>query len=600
MNVFNVISLFGGLALFLYGMRIMGDGLRQSSSKTFKKAVGKATSNPISSFLIGLFLTAIIQSSTATIVITSGLVGAGLLTLHQSLGIILGANVGTTVTGQIIRLMDINASETSLLNFLKPSTLAPIAAIIGILMVMAFKFKGADKIGEIAMGFGILFTGLMNMTAAVEPLSQAPWFTQLFLGFTDKPFLGFLAGTAVAFILQSSSASVGILQALSITGQLSMSSVYAIIIGIYMGDCITTAIVCSIGAKPDAKRTGIVHILFNICQVILVTLAMTILHSAGVLDSMWSVPITSGGIADLNTIFKLGCAVILLPFCGLFEKLSRIVVKDEAPDSGNKYAESEILDKAFYRTPSIAFTSSSTSIMSIIKAAYDNYRAAMNQFYSFDDNAEKEINEKEEFIDYMTDKVSKYLVGLAPLVDNHGNEIVNFNMRCADEIERIGDHSVNLLEKAAELHDQGMEFSESAKAELGVINEAIETILGYAEKAFASRDIVSAKHIEPLEEVVDELCEDLRNRHVDRLKNGQCNAEVGSVFLDVLMNIERISDQCSNIGVHTISLYDPTVLDAQHEYLNSLHKGADQKFNEEYNEALKKYTGMLAVIESKA
>lgn len=600
MNVFNIISLFGGLALFLYGMRIMGDGLRQSSSKTFKKAVGKATSSPISSFLVGLFLTALIQSSTATIVITSGLVGAGLLTLHQSLGIILGANVGTTVTGQIIRLMDINASETSLLNFLKPDTLAPIAAIIGILMVMAFKFKGSDKIGEIAMGFGILFTGLINMTAAVEPLSQAPWFTQLFLNFTDKPFLGFLAGTAVAFILQSSSASIGILQALSITGQLSMSSVYAIIIGIYMGDCITTAIVCSIGAKPDAKRTGVIHIIFNICQVILVTLVMTILHSSGVFDTVWAAPISSGGIADLNTVFKLVCAILALPFCSLFEKASKIIVKDAPEASANKYAESEILDKAFYRTPSIAFSSASSSVMSISKSAYENYKTAMDLFNTFDETAGTAINEREEFIDYMTDRVNKYLVGLAPYVDNHGNEIINFNMRCSDEFERIGDHSVNLWEKACELHEHGMEFSKSAKEELSVLNDAIGTILDYAGKAFTSRDIVSAKHIEPLEEVVDELCEDLRNRHVDRLKKGLCNAEVGSVFLDVLVNIERISDQCSNIGVHTISLYDPKVLDAQHEYLNSLHKGADKQFNDEYSAALEKYTQMLKQVEQSA
>ena len=243
MTIFNLITLFGGLALFLYGMRLMGDGLKKGSSDAFKRAMEKVTNNPLVGFLLGLVVTAVIQSSTATIVLTSGLVGAGVMSLHQSIGVILGANVGTTITGQIIRLLDVNASETSLLNFFKPSTLAPLAAIIGILFLMAVKTRQSDTIGSIAMGFGILFTGLMNMTAAVEPLSQSPTFAQLFVSLADKPLLGFLAGAGVAFSIQSSSATIGILQALSVTGQLTFGSVYPILVGIYLGDCVTTAIV---------------------------------------------------------------------------------------------------------------------------------------------------------------------------------------------------------------------------------------------------------------------------------------------------------------------------------------------------------------------
>ena len=260
MTIFNLISMFGGLALFLYGMRLMGDGLKLGSSSALKRVMEKVTNNPFTGFLLGLVVTAVIQSSTATIVLTSGLVGAGILTLHQSVGIVLGANVGTTVTGQIIRLLDLDAGGSSWLNIFKPSTLAPVAAIIGILMIMAFHFRNSGTIGSIAMGFGILFTGLLNMTAAVEPLSESPWFSEMFLQIAQNPVLGFLAGTAVAFVIQSSSATIGILQALSVTGALTFGSVYSIIIGVNIGDCVTTAIVCSIGSKADAKRTGLVHI----------------------------------------------------------------------------------------------------------------------------------------------------------------------------------------------------------------------------------------------------------------------------------------------------------------------------------------------------
>ena len=290
MTIFNFISLFGGLALFLYGMRLMGDGLKQGSSAALKKAMEKVTNNPIIGFLLGLLVTAVIQSSTATIVLTSGLVGAGILTLHQSLGIVLGANVGTTITGQIIRLLDVNADSASWMNIFKPSTLAPVASIIGILLIMAVHTRNSKTVGNIAIGFGILFTGLLNMTASVSPLSESESFASMFVSLADKPILGFLAGTGVAFLIQSSSATIGILQALSVTGALSLSSVYAIIIGVNIGDCVTTAIVCSIGSKADAKRTGMVHIIFNICASILVIVGITLLHNFGALDALWDQP----------------------------------------------------------------------------------------------------------------------------------------------------------------------------------------------------------------------------------------------------------------------------------------------------------------------
>ncbi|MCQ2552013.1 MAG: Na/Pi cotransporter family protein [Clostridia bacterium] len=588
MNIFNVISLFGGLALFLYGMRIMGDGLRQSSSKAFKKAVSKVTNNPVASFLVGLLLTAIIQSSTATIVITSGLVGAGLLTLDQSLGIIIGANVGTTITGQIIRLMDIGETSSWFLNIFKPSTLAPIAAIIGIVVIMAFKFQGADKVGEITMGFGILFTGLLNMTAAVTPLSNSRTFANLFISLSDKPFLGFLAGAAAAFIIQSSSATVGILQALSITGQLTLGSVYSIIMGIYIGDCVTTAIVCSIGAKADAKRVGIVHIIFNLCQIVLIAIVMHILSGAGVFGSTWNAAITSGGIANVNTIFKLCGAIIFLPFCKLFKRLSQKIVKDDKEEQ-TVYAEAQLLDPAFYRTPSLAFSACNKAITSIANAANENFKSAISMLLNYDESIFAEIEKKEDFIDAITDSTSDYIIKLAPHVDAHGNGIINFNIKCAEEFERIGDLSINLAEIAQGLNQRDVVFSNLAKDELNTITDLLNEILELANKSFATRDVEAAKRIEPMEEVVDEMCEYLRNRHVDRLKQGLCNADAGSAFLDMLVNIERISDQCSNVGVHTLSLFNAKIANAQHEYLNALHKGADQNFNRIYEETKEKY-----------
>ena len=305
MTIFNIISLFGGLALFLYGMRLMGDGLKQGSSTVLKKVLERVTNNQFFGFLLGLVVTGLIQSSTATVVLTSGLVGAGLITLHQSIGIIIGANLGTTVTGQIIRLLDLNEAAAFWLRFLQPSTLAPLAAIIGILMIMAFHFRNSDLLGNVAVGFGILFTGLMNMTAAVSPPSESTAFANLFISLANRPVLGYLAGAAAAFAIQSSSATIGILQALTVTGKLTFSSVYAIIVGVYLGDCVTTGIVCSIGASADAQRTGVMHILYGIGKSILALAGVMILHSLGVLDGFWDTPITSGGIANTHTLFNL-------------------------------------------------------------------------------------------------------------------------------------------------------------------------------------------------------------------------------------------------------------------------------------------------------
>ena len=305
MNIFNVITLFGGLAMFLYGMRMMGDGLKNSSSGTLKKAMERITGTPIKAFLLGLTVTAVVQSSTATIVLTSGLVGAGIISLGQSLGIIIGANVGTTITGQIIRLLDLNSSGTWFLQFLKPSTLAPLALIIGIVIIMGMKSSDSAKIGHIIIGFGILFSGLLTMTDAVSVLSDSGIVERLFSVLGENPLLAYLSGAGVAFALQSSSATIGILQAFSTSGQLTFGEIYTVLVGVYLGDCVTTAIVCNIGAKPDAKRVGVVNILYNLSKSALILLVVTIIHKAVLLDCIWNQSIYYGGIANTNKVFNL-------------------------------------------------------------------------------------------------------------------------------------------------------------------------------------------------------------------------------------------------------------------------------------------------------
>ena len=597
MTIFNIITLFGGLALFLYGMRLMGDGLKKGSSDAFKSAMEKVTNNPLVGFLLGLGVTAVIQSSTATIVLTSGLVGAGILSLHQSIGVILGANVGTTVTGQIIRLLDVNASDTSLLNFFKPSTLAPLASIIGILFIMAVKGRKSDTVGSITMGFGILFTGLLSMTAAVSPLSESETFANMFFQLSDKPVLGFLLGAGVAFLLQSSSATIGILQAISTTGALTFSSVYAIIIGVNIGDCVTTAIVCSIGSEADAKRTGVIHILFNIAGSVLVILGLMVLRGFGVLDPLWDKVLTSGGIANVHTVFRLVSAVVLLPVCSRFEKLSRKLVKDDVQIGENVDHELSLLDEKFFTSPAIALSGAGEAITTMARLARSGVMNAMNVLEKFDRHTVDIICENEEHIDKLADHVDNYLIRLSPNVPTgHSNDLLNYYIQCFGEFERIGDHAVNLTENAQEFIERNASLSPVARQELAVLTEALGEILDYTYSAFGATDYDAARKIEPVEEVVDDLVATLRSNHIHRVRDGQCTVYAGLTFLDILVNVERIADQCSNVGVFTLSMFDKHIMNTHHDYIHELHQGKDPVFNRAYQETHDKYFGELKRI----
>lgn len=594
MNIFNVISILGGLAMFLYGMRMMGDGLKESSSGTLKKAMEKLTNTPVKAFFMGLIMTAVIQSSTATIVITSGLVGSGIISLGQSMGIVIGANVGTTVTGQIIRLLDLNSSGTSFLQFLKPSTLAPLALIVGIVLIMVKKSNDSEKAGRIVIGFGILFSGLMNMTDAVSGLAESGIIEQLFSGLGQNPLIGYLVGAGVAFVLQSSSATIGILQAFSTSGQLTFGSIYAVLVGIYLGDCVTTAIVCNIGAKPDAKRVGIVNILYNLGKSAVVLIVVTIIHKMGLLEGIWNSTIDSGGIANTNTIFNLLCAVALFPALKLFEKLSYRIVKDE-PVAAGKYDEMlDALNPVFISTPAIAFGRCYDVLMLMFGMARTNIERAFKMLTQYDEQVAAQIEEDEDYIDTMADRVSNYLIQISTRITSSEHvEIMNQYYSGVTEFERLGDHATNIKEIAESLGKSDDAFSETALAELKVLHELINTILDYTHDAFEKRDLAAARHIEPLEQVVDDMIGVLSNNHLERLREGKCGVYAGTDFLDLLSEMERISDICSNVGVATVARVQPEMKHQVHEYVSMLHSGRDEVFNREYQEAHDRYFTLL-------
>ena len=595
MDIFDVFSLLGGLAMFLYGMRLMGDSLKENSSGALKVAMGHVTDNPVKAFFLGLFVTALIQSSTATIVITAGLVAAGILTLHQSLGIIVGANVGTTVTGQIIRLLDLDASGTAWLRFFQPSTLAPIALIIGIMLIMGGgKIRNSKSWGNIAIGFGVLFSGLLNMTGAVNDLTSSGIVESLFRGLGDNPVIGYLTGAGVAFVLQSSSASVGILQAFSSSGLLTFKAIYAVIVGIYLGDCVTTAIVVYIGARAEPRRVAIVNIIFNFCKSVLVLVTVTIVHKLGLLDRLWDLPVDSGAIANTNTIFNLSCAVVLLPMLSSMERLSKRIVKDDTPAEGKYKEKLEELNPAFFNTPALALNGCYDVLMTIFLASRDNIHKSFTLLEQYDKPLHNEILAEEDEIDRMTDQVSRYLVELLPhLQREYHVAILDQYYKVTAEFERLGDHAVNIAENAANLHKSETSFSDDAVRELHVLEDCVNGILSDAEQTFRKRDLDAAERIEPQVQVAREIIALLKRNHFSRLASGKCNIFADVCYTNLMVELRRIADVCSNVGVATVVRVNPELADHEHLYYASLHSGGDAAFNREYDAAREAYFARL-------
>ena len=595
MDIFDLISLLGGLAMFLYGMRLMGDSLKENSSGALKTAMEKVTNNPIKAFVLGLLVTALIQSSTATIVITAGLVGAGILTLHQSLGIIIGANVGTTVTGQIIRLLDLDASGGSILRFFQPSTLAPIALILGIVLIMGNFIKNAKSVGNIAIGFGILFSGLLNMTSAVNALSESGMIENLFAGLGDNPVIGYITGAGVAFMLQSSSATVGILQAFSATGMLTFKGIYAVIVGIYLGDCVTTAIVCSIGAKAEAKRVGIVNILFNLSETVLVLAAVSVIHRMGLLDSLWNRTVNSSIIANTNTIFNLSCAVLLMPMIGIYEKLSRHIVKDEPVPEDRFKDVLDALNPVFFDTPALALQSCYKMLTAIFLASRKNIERSFSLLDRFDESLYAELLAEEDDIDRLTDRLSRYIVELLPHLQlEYHVTILDQYYKVTAEFERLGDHAVNIAEQAANLYHNGTTFSPNGKKDLAVLREVSLKILDETEQTFRKRDLDAARRIEPLVQVSGELITVLKHNHLQRMSTGECNVYADAGFTNLMVEFLRIASVCSNVGVATVVRANPELADHEHLYYDQLHSGSDEEFNTAYEQARSRYFSLLA------
>ena len=591
MSIFDFLTLFGGLAMFLYGMRLMGDGLKESSSGTLKKAMEAVTNNPVKAFLLGLGVTAIIQSSTATIVITSGLVGAGLLTLHQSLGIIIGANVGTTVTGQIIRLLDLNASGgTSWLNIFKPSSLAPIALIIGMVLIMGGRFKSSRQVGNIAIGFGILFSGLLNMTSAVTVLTESGLVEKLFTGLGNNPVLGYLTGAGVAFVLQSSSATIGILQAFASSGMLTFKAVYPVIVGIYLGDSVTTAIVCSIGAGAEQRRVGIVNTLFNLSETVLVLTVMALLHKFGILGGLWDKIVNSGMIANTNTVFNLTCAIVLFPLLPLYERQSRRIVPDDK-EAESKYKDKiEALNPMFFDTPALALRSCYDALLTQLRLSRQNIERAFSLLDTYSAEVYETVMEEEVNIDLLTDRISRYIVEFLPHVRNKTHAaILDEYYKVVGEVERIGDHAVNIADNANSLHSTQKKFSEAATAELRILEDLLREILDSVDLAFAKRDVEAAFRIEPLEEVADDMVGKLKRHHLDRMGKGECDIFVDANFENLMSDMMRIADVSTNIGEAVLIRVYPDIAQNEHTYFSALRSGKNQKFNKAFDEAYGRY-----------
>lgn len=598
MDIFAIIKLLGGLAMFLYGIEIMGDGLKNSSGAALKRILEKVTGNPIMGVLTGTLVTAVIQSSTATIVLTVALIGAGVLSLRQAVSIVLGANIGTTITAQIIRLMDIDSGGNVFLEFCKPETLAPIALVVGIILIMFIKNKSANTAGDIFIGFGILFSGLMNMTAAVDPLADSPAFAAILSNFANNPLLGILSGLVLTVVVQSSSAMVGMLQALSSTGAMTFSMVYPIVMGINLGTCVTTAMVCSIGSSKDAKRTGVVHITFNTIGTVLFMILMTVLQKNAAFGAdFWVRTVDSGGIANFQTVFNLLTAVVLLPFTSQLVALSKVLVREDKPRE-MVHPELHTLDEKLYISPAVAMSEATKAVAAMGTIARDNFRRCSQQLFQYDASALQGIDEDENALDTFADDSDHFLIGLSKALESESDDRqLDMLMQVVPSFERIGDYGTNLVEMSQRLQEESTLFSETAKKELGIICDAVNEIVALTVDVFATDDRQRVKTIEPLEEVIDDMVMILRDRHTKRLKNSACSVSSGLVFMETLTYLERTSDHCSSIAVMMMARDNEAILQNHYEYLREIHSGNDALYRAEKERRREQYIKPLKAVQ---
>ena len=578
MTIFNVFSLFGGLALFLFGMDIMGKALEKQAGGQLQKILSKLTDNPLKGFFLGLCVTAVIQSSSATTVMVVGFVNSGIMELHQAIGVIMGSNVGTTVTSWILGLSGLQG-DSFWIQMLKPTSFSPVLAFLGILLYMG-KSEKRQGIGTIMIGFAVLMTGMTTMSQAVAPLQNEAWFTNLFVRFSN-PLLGVLVGAIVTGIIQSSSASVGILQALSSTGVITFGSAIPIIMGQNIGTCVT-ALLSSVGANKNARRAAMVHLYFNIIGVALFLTVFyglnAVLHFTFVNDT-----VTAWGIAVVHSIFNLTATAVLLPFANILEKLAIATIPDDAQKES--FA---LLDERLLNTPAMAVERARSATAEMAELARTGVIQAMSLTHKWDDALAQKVRDEEEKVDHYEDALGTYLVKLSGRELSHADsQSVNTLLHTISDFERISDHSVNLLESAEEMHTKDVHFSDDAREELQVLEDAVQDTLNSTTDAFRKGDLHLAGKVEPLEQVVDELVRAIKARHIARLQAGSCSIEYGFILDDLLTNYERVCDHCSNVAVAQIEVAQDSF--DTHAYLNDLKSGHDSKESEQFQRRLDRY-----------
>ncbi len=578
MNIFDLLALIGGLCLFLFGMSIMGEALERRAGEGLKKILAKLTKNKLAGFLTGLGVTAIIQSSSATTVMVVGFVNSGIMTLRQSISVIMGANIGTTATAWVLSLGGIS-SDNVFVQLLKPSSFTPVLALIGTCLMMFGKTSKKKDTGTILLGFATLMFGMDAMADSVSGLAELPQFQRLFVAFKN-PFLGVIVGAVLTAVIQSSSASVGILQALSSTGQVSYGAAVPIIMGQNIGTCIT-AILSSLGTNKNAKRAAVVHLTFNVAGAVIwlsVFSVISYVFKPAILDASASYL----GVAIVHTIFNVACTAIMLPMSSLLEKLAIKLV----PENDKKEVVTE-LDERLLDTPPVALARCSKLVCEMANLSASALNDSIKMLEKYDSKTADLIRESEEKADHYEDILGTYLVKLSRhRVSDSDSATISKLLKAIGDFERISDHSVNILESAEELKDKEIQFTSAAKNELYMLCNAVTEILSLSCDAFINNDLNSARKVEPLEQVIDKLRDKLRNGHIVRLKNGECSIEVGFIWSDLLTNLERTADHCSNLAV--------CVIDAAHNNMN-LHsslrkmKHDNAYFDEKYAVYAQKY-----------
>lgn len=566
MDIFSVLTMVGGLALFLYGMNVMGDGLAKVSGGKLERILENLTSSPLRAVLLGAGVTAVIQSSSATTVMVVGFVNSGIMKLSQAVGIIMGANIGTTVTSWILSLAGLEG-DNIFIKLLKPTSFSPILAVIGIIFIMFMKNEKKKDIGTILVGFAILMFGMDSMSGAVKPLADVPEFTNVLLMFSN-PILGMIAGALLTAIIQSSSASVGILQALCVTGAVSYGTAIPIIMGQNIGTCVT-ALISSIGASKNAKRASLVHLYFNLIGTVIFMCLFYLLHAFIRFEFMGNAA-NGAGIAVVHTCFNVFATCVLLPFGKGLEKLACLTIRDKEEDMGVE-EKTTLLDPRFLEKPAFAMEHCMNVSAQMAEYSKQTLFTAMELLHNYTDEKAERVSKLEDIVDHYEDELGSYLVKLGRKnLNRHDSHTLSIILHTIGDFERISDHAINIMQAAQEMYEKGLEFSKKAEEELGVFCQAVTDIVNDSYMVFTNQDFKLAQKIEPLEEVIDGLNTEIKARHIRRLRNGKCTIELGFLLSDITTSLERVADHCSNIAVCVTQVRDDQY--DTHNYLNSMKK----------------------------